>query len=118
MASDMKIEIDARETTTVIFLAGDLDWAGAARLTACVDRLSSGQRTQAVIIDMSGLEFTDSSGLDAIAHCQKQCRTSGISFAIQNPRPLVERMLVATGDAARLTIVGARPASGGARDDA
>ncbi|GAC1375245.1 MAG: hypothetical protein NVSMB4_03320 [Acidimicrobiales bacterium] len=106
MLSEVTIRVEAGEAITVVFLAGDLDWTGAARLTQCVKRLSFSRRTLGVIIDMSGVVFTDSAGLDAIMDCQKRCEAGGVAFSLRNPSPLLGRMLIATGDASRLTITG------------
>ncbi|GAC1601007.1 MAG: hypothetical protein NVS3B21_28430 [Acidimicrobiales bacterium] len=108
----LTMTVEAGGTTNLVVLTGDLDCEGAARLTECVSDLSFGPAARDVILDMSGVEFTDSSGLDALVWCQKRCTAEGVAFCVRNPSPLLGRILVITGDASKLTIERAVPTPG------
>ncbi|GAC1596832.1 MAG: hypothetical protein NVS3B21_20960 [Acidimicrobiales bacterium] len=105
----LTMSVEAAGAMNLVVMTGDLDREGAARLTEYVSGLSSGQGARGVVLDMSGVGFTDSSGLDALVWCQKRCTADGVAFCVRNPSPLLGRILVITGDASRLTIEGAVP---------
>jgi anti-sigma B factor antagonist len=79
----------------VLELAGDIDVETARTLRAhIVDRFSA-PATQ-VIIDLSGVDFMDSSGLGALVSGWQLTRDEG-DFRIAGANPVVQRVLSITG---------------------
>ena len=65
----------------MIALAGELDLAGAATLEQELALVHA----DALVVDLRGLEFMDSSGLRAIANCALRAQDAGRRFAL-DPR--------------------------------
>jgi len=82
----------------VIAVAGELDIATAPTLCARLDATRSGRRPR-LLIDLSGVDFCDSTGLRALLGAASEVRAHGGRFAVVCPP---------SGDVARLLeIVGA-----------
>ena len=64
--------------TAVIVLAGELDLAGASTLERELGLLQTG----ALVVDLRGLEFMDSSGLRAIVTSAQRAQDAGRRFAL------------------------------------
>ncbi|SOB88556.1 STAS domain-containing protein [Streptomyces sp. 1331.2] len=81
---------------TVLALSGELDFDAAGGLRAAVDAALTGPGV-VVVLDCAGLEFCDSSGLNAILRAQARAAADGSRIELARPRPLVLRMLELTG---------------------
>ena len=81
-------------------LRGELDLASAQELTDSVERLCAEGASEAVL-DVSGLEFVDSTGLRAILDVKGLCEGHGCSFYLTPARDQihdqVRRLLEITG---------------------
>jgi anti-sigma B factor antagonist len=73
----------------VVSVSGELDLGTAPDLCARVDAA----RTQRLLVDLTGLEFCDSTGLRALIGAANEVRANGGRFAVACPP---------TGDVARL----------------
>jgi len=72
----MDLSIDKREGYAVVALAGRLTATGAPLLRNAVgDLVAAGDAN--IVIDMSGLQFVDSSGLGALVGGLKSARVAG-----------------------------------------
>jgi anti-sigma B factor antagonist len=92
--------VDERDESgvRVIAVAGELDIATAPQLCARLDATRVGRRPQ-LLVDLSAVDFCDSTGLRALLGAASEVRAHGGRFAIVCP---------ASGDVARLLeIVGA-----------
>ncbi|MEO5920197.1 MAG: STAS domain-containing protein [Pseudolysinimonas sp.] len=81
------MEVNVRDLTgdiAVIQLVGRLNMASAARLREAVTSIVDSGRTR-VSIDMSGVDFLDSSGLGAIISALKTTRQAGGDLRIAAP---------------------------------
>jgi anti-anti-sigma factor len=77
-------------------LTGELDVVGAARLTARVAELKSAG--VALRLDLSRLEFIDSSGLNALINAAHAARSDGWRLEVdRRVQPQVERVLDLVG---------------------
>jgi anti-sigma B factor antagonist len=95
----------------VIAVAGELDIATAPALCARLDASRTARRPR-VLIDLSDVEFCDSTGLRALLGAASEVRTHGGRFAIvSRPGGDVARLLDIVGAAEWLAIY-ADPASG------
>ena len=89
----------------VIVLAGELDLEGAERVN---QELLRAEATDArrIVLDLSNLEFIDSSGIRLILAADARSRSDGDRLVlVRGPRP-VHRVFELTGVAERLTFVG------------
>jgi anti-sigma B factor antagonist len=80
---------DQRAGGVVIVAEGELDLVGAPALAAALPDGGA----DAVIIDMAGVGFMDSSGLRALLDARQTSLEAGRSFAIARPSPAVVRVL-------------------------
>jgi anti-sigma B factor antagonist len=79
-----------------IVLSGELDVASAAVLEeALADACDSGARE--VVLDMSGLEFMDSTGLRAILRGKARCEDHDCDYRLTPAQRPVEQSLTSTG---------------------
>lgn len=80
-----------------IALAGELDNASAPLVEAMLRAIS--MDVTAISIDLSELEFMDSSGIHMFRRAAARARELGVEFTLRSPRPAVQRIL----DLARVT---------------
>ncbi len=87
---------------TVVHLAGELDIIGAPDLRACLYGLLMGD--QAVVVDLSGLSFLDSSGMAVLTSAHRQAATGRGKIAFRGAGGMVARVLDVSGVDQVLTI--------------
>jgi anti-anti-sigma factor len=80
---------DRRPEGLVIVAEGELDLVGAPALAAALPEDGDG----AVIVDMAGVGFMDSSGLRALLEARQASLEAGRAFAISRPSDAVRRVL-------------------------
>jgi len=78
----------------VVALRGELDIADAAAVAAALAAVAA--REPRIIVDLSGLEFIDSSGVAALARGRKHARHAGGDLLLAAPRQRVLRVLAIT----------------------
>jgi anti-anti-sigma factor len=86
--------IDVREADGGVVLAptGRLTVVTAPELRAAVaDRITAGDRI--IVVDLSGTDFVDSSGLGALVSCLKSARQAGGDLRIVAPTEQVSMVL-------------------------
>ena len=80
----------------VVALRGELDLVDAQ---AAADALESvAAREPRIIVDLSGLEFMDASGVAALLHGRRQARDAGGYLLLAAPQRLVQRVLAIIWD--------------------
>jgi anti-anti-sigma factor len=87
-----------------IEMAGELDGSTVPILRAALDALRDGGLRN-WIIDLSGLEFMDSSGLRCILEYHAQSEQHGLSIALISGPPAVDRVFAVTSTRAHLPFV-------------
>src|SRR5258708_30579789 len=69
----------------VVTLHGELDVADAAYVTAVLTAVAA--REPQIVVDLTGLAFIDSSGVEALARGREQARQAGGDLLPAAPRP-------------------------------
>jgi anti-sigma B factor antagonist len=82
------------DSRVVVGLRGELDVAVAVRLVAELSVVAARERD--IIVDLTGLEFIDSSGLAAQVQVRKQVRHAGGDVLHAAPQRQVLRLLTLT----------------------
>lgn len=100
MAAGLSVESQANG---VVVVAGELSLAEAPILERHLSDLLA-KASSAVVVDLAGVEFIDSTGLSVLVRAQQQASDRGIEFGVQNPRAQAHRLLSLTGLEERLTI--------------
>ena len=80
----------------VVLVSGELDMSSAPRLENALSELARDDRVRRVVIDLSGTEFVDSSGLRAILSAHRELDSSGRELTLRAPSPPVTRLLEIT----------------------
>jgi anti-sigma B factor antagonist len=76
-------------------LTGDLDMATTVDVLGCLHSLVGG-RTD-VVVDVSGLGFIDSTGLNALVAARREAERLGCTLTLRRPARCVRRVLDITG---------------------
>ncbi|HLU70692.1 MAG TPA: STAS domain-containing protein [Nonomuraea sp.] len=94
--ADLKIEVAETEGAAAVRLRGDLDKMTASGLKARLDALAAEGRVE-VVIDATGLEFCDSSGLWVLVEHQRTVAARGGTLRLTGVHGVLERVLDVTG---------------------
>lgn len=87
---DLSIDVSPRAASTVVTLAGDIDIQTAPALR---ERLASlPQSARLVVVDLSAVEFLDSSGVGALVGAAAALRDAGGSLRLACPPPRVQKV--------------------------
>ncbi|GAA2876166.1 anti-sigma factor antagonist BldG [Streptosporangium fragile] len=78
-------------------IVGEIDLYTAPRLQAEFTRLLGEGRTTLVVLDMSAVEFCDSTGMNVLLSALKRLRERGGTLEVAAPRPAVRKILQVTG---------------------
>lgn len=85
-----------RGDTIVMLLSGELDMAAEDRFRAAV-RAALADRPRTLVVEMSGLEFLDCTGLSTLIWARNRLHREAGALRIRNPRPIVRRVLTFGG---------------------
>lgn len=90
------VDLSTRECGghVVVALRGELDIADAAAVAAALAAVAA--REPQIIVDLSGLEFIDCSGVAALARGRKHAQHAGGDLVLAAPRQFVLRVLTMT----------------------
>jgi anti-sigma B factor antagonist len=88
-------EVSTDDGQAVVHLSGELDMASAADLSACVDQLHNDD-APTVVIDLSHLDFCDSSGLRVLLTCRQNAEARGARLVLRSPPPAVRQLFELT----------------------
>jgi anti-anti-sigma factor len=97
MAVDLAIIEDAPQGWTLVRLRGDLDVASAPDLRERLLDVLSRLTPSGLIIDLSKLDFIDSSGTAVLVGTDRRARLLGCTLVLVAPRPPVARVLQICG---------------------
>jgi anti-sigma B factor antagonist len=78
----------------IVALRGELDVADAVSVAAALAAIAA--RDLAIIVDLAGLDFIDSSGVAALARGRKHARHAGGDLVLAAPQQQVLRVLTLT----------------------
>jgi len=92
-AEVLRILIELEGEHTVCRLAGELDSINAPRLRTVLGELIDTE----VVVDLSGLEFIDSSGLGVLVGALKRFDAAGHRLRLRAPTTAIARVFSITG---------------------
>jgi anti-anti-sigma factor len=87
----------------VVSVKGELDLASSPALEEELERIAASQ-VEVVIVDLSELEFMDSTGLSVLVRAHQRSGDNGQRFALIKGPQQVQRLLTLTGVADKLTV--------------
>lgn len=96
-ATGFTAEVQSAGPETVIRLAGDLEEASVERARAALDDALA-QPSRQLVLDLSELEFMDSTGVWLVVEAHRRCVQHGIELRLEgSPRPPVAQTLRLSG---------------------
>jgi anti-sigma B factor antagonist len=101
----LSFQTTATGDVAVVALTGELDVAGAALLQHELDRIASDHEPAGLVLDLSGLDFMDSTGLRLVVLADERARSEGRRFTLVRGRPDVQRVFEITRMTDRLEFV-------------
>ena len=78
-------------------LAGEIDLYTAPRLQSELTAAMAGDDPARIVVDMSAVEFCDSTGMNVLLAAHRQARERGGDLALAAPRAAVRKILEVTG---------------------
>lgn len=92
----LDLSVERRDGHAVLHLTGELDVGGAPRVReALMAAIEAGERH--VVVDCSGLDFLDSTGIGVLVAARTRARAAGGSLLLTGAPPALERLLAVTG---------------------
>jgi len=92
----LRVDVRANGRATVLAVAGELDLASSPTLEEALDAVT-GTTPELLILDLSALEFMDSTGLSVLVRAHQRALEAGRRFALVKGSPQVQRLLTLTG---------------------
>lgn len=86
--------------------AGEIDLYTAPRLQSELAAVIAQSAPESrIVVDMSGVEFCDSTGMNVLLSCLRQARERGGELELAAPRPAVKKILQVTGLDSVFTVI-------------
>jgi anti-sigma B factor antagonist len=104
------------EEIVAVVVRGELDLADESRAELAIDFVV-GLEYPGVLLDLSGCEFIDASGLRVIIRANERVSRTGAQVAVASPAPTVRRILDITGIGERMRIYPDRDSAFAALED-
>ncbi|MEV0582711.1 STAS domain-containing protein [Nonomuraea sp. NPDC050310] len=93
---ELKVSTRSHAGHALVEIAGEIDLYTAPRLQSEFTRLLQ-DGPQRVVIDMSQVEFCDSTGMNVLLSALKRIKEQGGVLDVAAPRPAVRKILQVTG---------------------
>jgi anti-sigma B factor antagonist len=97
MRAGLKLDERREGDRVSIALAGELDIDSAPALQQAIARLFAARRIATLTLDLSRLEFVDSTGLAAIVYASKLCERGDCELAVLRGPDTVQQVFALTG---------------------
>jgi anti-anti-sigma factor len=101
-SEQLKIGLERDPQGVRITLVGEVDLATVPELNRLLDQLADSEHRR-VLIDLTGVEFMDSTGLGSIIRAVRAADANGHRLAVRRGSPQVQRLFELTGLVDRLT---------------
>jgi anti-sigma B factor antagonist len=103
--ANLEVQTTRDGTVAVVVPTGELDLSGATVLEAELDRVEADSELAALVLDLRGLSFMDSSGLRLVVLADMRAREAGRRFALVRGHETVHRVFEITRMSERLDFV-------------
>ncbi|MGE0878607.1 MAG: STAS domain-containing protein [Acidimicrobiia bacterium] len=92
----LTLDVQSGPATTTVIVAGEIDVHTSRQLDEAMERLAE-DGVAAVVLDMAGVGFIDSSGLRSLLTAQRAFEAAGTVFGLRNLSAAMLRLLEVTG---------------------
>jgi anti-sigma B factor antagonist len=106
---ELKVSSQSQGDQAIVTVAGEIDLYTAPRLQGELSAVLDGRPVR-VVVDMSGVEFCDSTGMNVLVAAMKRAREHGGGLDLASPRPAVRKILQVTGLDSVFTVLDAAAA--------
>ncbi|MFF0865285.1 STAS domain-containing protein [Nonomuraea sp. NPDC003560] len=93
---ELKVSTRSHAGCALVAIAGEIDLYTAPHLQAEFTRLLQDEPSR-VVIDMSAVDFCDSTGMNVLLSALKRMKERGGVLEVAAPRPAVRKILQVTG---------------------
>jgi stage II sporulation protein AA (anti-sigma F factor antagonist) len=97
--SDQPADDDAADSSKLVTVRGEIDMDNARQLVEAITRVAG-----TAVVDLRGVTFIDSSGLQGLLQAQEAARQRGDDLILRQPSRSVRRVLERTGLIDRFTV--------------
>ena len=101
----MNVKCEIKDKILYVSLTGEIDHHSAVGIRNDIDREIYKHAPKCVILELSGVDFMDSSGLGLILGRYRIATELGVSFSVLNPNIAAERILKLAGCERMINIV-------------
>ncbi|MGW3071531.1 STAS domain-containing protein [Kitasatospora sp. NPDC001132] len=96
-SGDLRVAVGDRGPVRIVTVAGELDHDSADGLRAVLARPPSGMGIERIVVDLAGLRFCDSTGLNVLLRARLDAEAAGLRLEVAGPLPPVARLFAITG---------------------
>jgi anti-sigma B factor antagonist len=82
--SSCEVHASVQGTTCVVAVSGEIDLFSVGRLQCAIDQALAG-RPETVLLDLSAVEFCDSSGINLVVAAHRQAAEARVGFLVVRP---------------------------------
>ncbi len=97
----------------ILSLSGEIDLYTAPRLQSELAAVLAANDPARIVVDMSGVEFCDSTGMNVLLAGHRHARERGGDLALAAPRAAVRKILQVTGLESVFAVHDSAPAAAG-----
>ena len=102
---ELKVSCRYQGDHVVMSVAGEIDLYTAPRLhSELMAALATGAPLR-LVVDMTGVEFCDSTGMNVLLAAQRHARAGGGELELSGPRPAIRKILQVTGLETVFTVI-------------
>jgi anti-sigma B factor antagonist len=95
---ELNVSSRSQGDNVIVTAAGEIDLYTAPKLqTGLAAIIHDAAPAARIVINMSGVEFCDSTGMNVLLSCLRQVRDRGGEMELAAPRPAVMKILQVTG---------------------
>lgn len=105
-AVELNVSSRSQGDHAIVIATGEIDLYTAPRLQSeLAEVIANAAPASRIVVDMSGVEFCDSTGMNILLSCLRQVRERGGELELAAPRPAVMKILQVTALDSVFTIV-------------
>jgi anti-sigma B factor antagonist len=98
IGADFEVSIDEHaEDYSVVSIRGEMDLHTSPKVQGAIERASENNGVGAVVVDMSGVAFMDSTALSALVRSKDALQKRDVAMRLADPSDAVARIFSVTG---------------------
>jgi anti-sigma B factor antagonist len=102
---ELKVTTQSQGDYAVMSVAGEIDLYTAPKLHAELMAALAASAPLRLVVDMTGVEFCDSTGMNVLLAAHRRAREDGGELQLSHPRPAIRKVLQVTGLESVFTVV-------------